>query len=149
MDALFDSVVANLLTEFIVVVFGVLFANFVQRRIKQWRYGGWRLMLYASEPLPHEATRPKDESTSPGPRPLLERELSADTAQRILYDKSELDVYLKGRVSPFANVNCDLVTELDSGASQVIVKDDVGRRITIYARSPKITLRSNDTGPAR
>lgn len=146
MDTLFDSVAANLLTEFIVVVFGVLFANFVQRRIKQWRYGGWHLLLYPGEPLPAEETKPKADA---GQRPLLERELSADTAQRILYDKSELDVYLKGRVSPFANVNCDLVTELDSGASPVIVKNDAARRITIYARSPKITLRSSDSGPAR
>lgn len=129
------------------VVFGVLFANFVQRRIKQWRYGGWRLLHHPGEPLPEETARPMDEAAAE--RPLLERELSADTAQRILYDKSELDMYLKGRVSPFANVNCDLVTELDSGTSPVIVKDDAGRRITIYARAPKITLRMTDSGPAR
>ena len=87
MDTLFDSVAANLLTEFIVVVFGVLFANFVQRRIKQWRYGGWHLLLYPGEPLPAEETKPKADA---GQRPLLERELSADTAQRILREAENL-----------------------------------------------------------
>lgn len=35
MDWLRESIIANLLPEFIVVVLGVLFANVVQRRIKQ------------------------------------------------------------------------------------------------------------------
>ncbi|MBX7250968.1 MAG: hypothetical protein K1X50_03220 [Candidatus Promineofilum sp.] len=143
MDALFDSVFANLLTEFIVVVAGVLFANFVQRRIKQQRYGGWQVILYSGEPLPDEEITTED-TTKDSSHPLLQRQLSADTAQRILYDQTELDIYLKGRISPFANVNCDLVTELESGKSPVIARDVVNRRFVIYARSPKITLRSTD-----
>jgi hypothetical protein len=147
MTTLFDSVFANLLTEFIVVVLGVLFANVIQRRIKQWRYGRWQLLLYTGEPLAEEAQPAARPALAD--QPLLERRLSADTAQRILHDPTELDIYLKGRVSPFANVNCDLVTELDAGNSPVIQMDKTARRITIYARSPKITLRTAKDTPTR
>jgi hypothetical protein len=75
--------------------------------------------------------------------------LSADTAQRILHDKTELDIYLKGRISPFANVKCDLVTELESGKSAVIDVDQANRRITIHARTPKIIVHPADGAPTR
>jgi len=140
MESFFDSVLANLVTEFLVVVFGVLFANFVQRSIKQRRYGGWKLLLYQGKPIG------ESEDAEPSETPLLERALSADTAQRILYDDNELDIFLKGRISPFADVNCDLVTELKSGKSPVIALNRNTRRITVIIRSPKITLKSKPGG---
>ena len=149
METLRDSVVANLVSEFLIVVFGVLVANFVQRRIKQSRYGRWHRVLYPAEPLPDEVQLPSSEVAEAGSRPLFRREISPDTAQRILHDQSELDIYLKGRLSPFANVNCDLISELESGNSMVITKNDKNRRITIYARSPKISLRNSSSAEPR
>lgn len=144
MDALFDSVIANLMTEFIIVVFGVVVANQVQQRYKQWRYGGWWMRIYPGEPLPpEEPGKPvASEMVNAIEQPIFERELSAETAQRVLHDKTDFDIYVKGRISPFYDVNCDLVTELDSGKSMVISKDNAKRVITVYARAPKITSRS-------
>lgn len=147
MGTLFDSVAANLLTEFIVVVLGVLFANLIQRRIKQWRYGRWRLLIHPGPPL--QEGEPKQVQSIPTDKPILDRPLSADTAQKILYDRTEFDIYVKGRISPFADVRCDLVTELDSGNSPIIQMDKANRRIIVFARSPKIDLRTPGDPPRR
>ena len=49
MDTLFDSVAANLLTEFIVVVLGVLSAYTVQKWWKERRYGDWHAFIYGED----------------------------------------------------------------------------------------------------
>lgn len=140
MDSFFDSILANLATEFVIVLFGVLVANQIQRYIKQWRYGRWRMRLLPVAP-PSGEGMVQSATAGANQTPILERELSPDTAQRILNDKTEFDIFVKGRISPFFDVNCDLVTELDSDNSSVITRDNVRRVITVYARPPMLTAK--------
>lgn len=145
MDGFFDSILANLATEFIIVLFGVLVAHQIQRYIKQWRYGRWRMLLLPVDPPLEDSSHSLRAGAATVERPpILERELSPDTAQRILTDKTEFDIFVKGRISPFFDVTCDLVTELDSGKSTVIIRDDVSRVITVYARPPMLTPKTSN-----
>ncbi len=130
MEQFFDSVLANLATEFVVVVVGVLIAHTLQKWWRERRYGGWRLVL-----------RHDDGAV------FLERALSAETAERLLHNEDDLDVYLKGRISPFANVDCDLIKELNDRPSTVINRDDAAKLITIWMRPAKFTLRHPPSRP--
>lgn len=144
MEGFFDSILANLVTEFIIVLFGVLVANQIQRYLKQLRYGRWKMRLLPVKPIVDGESGLSLGELETSRAPVLERDLSADTAQRILNDKTEFDIFVKGRISPFYDVKCDLVTELDSGHSDVITRDDVNRVITVYAHPDKLAPKSQN-----
>lgn len=109
----------TLLAEFIVVVVGVITARFIMDKVTEIRYGRWVVDIVR-----------QDGSL------ILTRKLTANKAQQLLPEESDLNPFLKGLVSPYAVVHCDLVTEgLEKG---VVVKDDQARRIIIRIIPPEI-----------
>lgn len=92
MDIL-NFVAQTLLGELIVVVVGVLFANFLRSRWEEWRYGGWRVQVREGETT------------------HVNRAISARKAKEILEEPADLAVFLKGIASPYAFLTCDLVED--------------------------------------
>lgn len=83
-----------LLGELVIVIVGVLFANFIKSRWDTWRYGGWRVLV-------------KDVDGTA----LVSREVSPRKAQEVLDEPADLAVFLKGVASSYATLNCDLIGE--------------------------------------
>ena len=87
------SIAANLTSEFIVVVFGILFVQFVRNRWDQRRYGRWQVVLKRGGEITHN------------------RDVSVAKTKQVHEMPEELSVFLKGVVSGLIWLNCDLVTE--------------------------------------
>lgn len=87
------GILTNLLSEFLIVVFGVLFANFIKNRIDAYRFGRWTVTVYDAGGEAHE------------------RPISPKKAQQILAVPEDKSVYLKGVASVYGRLNCDLITE--------------------------------------
>lgn len=120
------GVFVNLLTEFLIVIFGVAFVNRWKAWRQEQRYGRWHVFLL-------------DEDG----KELLDRPISPRKAEEVLTDEADLNVYLKGLISPFGVVKCDLVTRLREGVTEVIAKDDEARRLTIRVVPPDILPTAN------
>jgi hypothetical protein len=112
-------VAQTLLGEFLVVVAGVLFAHFIQNWWEQKRYGQWRVRILQ------------------GGEMILDREISARKAKEILEEPAELSVFLKGVVSPYAWVRCD------------ILKEGIERRLLVQDREQRIFFVDLDKNPAK
>ncbi len=84
-------ILESILQEVIVVAAGVLFAHFVSRKVDNIRFGKWRVILKRGD---HE---------------ILRRRISPAKVKAILEEPSELDDFLKGVVSPYAWIHCDII----------------------------------------
>lgn len=124
MDWLRESIIANLLTEFIIVVGGVLFAYTIQKWWKERRYGGWHAYIF-------------DEKGTQ----VLDRTLSAQLAERVIKDDHEKSLFLKSLASTYAEVNCDLPTEGDKRG--VYSQDNQARRMELRIKPPDIVARAS------
>jgi hypothetical protein len=91
---LIDFIFKSLLQEGIVIVAGVLVAFLIQKYWIQWRYGKWHVILLR------------------GGTEILNRDISPRKAKEILEEDSDLSVFLKGVISPYEWINCDLIEEL-------------------------------------
>ena len=101
----------SLLQEFIVVVVGVLVANYLLAAIDRRRFGGWQVQI----------TRNGQEITH--------RDVSARKAKDVLEESADLSVLLKGIISPYAHLNCDLITEGQENG--LLLVDKQSRRFLI------------------
>lgn len=112
------AIVQNLVASFLAVIFGIGFTFLVRRRWDQWKYGGWRVIVWKK-----------------GQREV-DRDISVDKAKEILKEKSELSAFLKGVASPYGWINCDI---LQKGVEEsLFVRDDQKRLLTIdLDRNPK------------
>ena len=86
-----DWLVSGLFQNLVWVVVGVFFVYFIRDRLEKWRYGGWVVLLKRGDKI------------------ILRRQVSHEKARDILDDASEKAVFLKGIVSPYARLNCDLI----------------------------------------
>lgn len=93
MDGVPIGIVTNLLSEFIVVVLGVLFAQFIKNRWDERRYGHWKVIINEADGQVHS------------------RSISPKKAKQILEVPEDLSVFLKGVVSAYAQLRVDLITE--------------------------------------
>ena len=112
MDSVIGGVLTNLVSEFIVVVFGVLFAQFVKSKWDAWRYGQWQVIVEEVDGTRHERT------------------ISPRKAKEILEASEDLSVFLKGVVSPYGHINCDLVSE--GRENGLLEEDHTNRRFVIH-----------------
>ncbi|MBI3960736.1 MAG: hypothetical protein HY328_18145 [Chloroflexi bacterium] len=92
-EGMWPNIAANLASEFIIVVLGILFVQFVRNRWDQRLYGGWKVVLKRAELIVHS------------------RDVSVAKAKQVHEMPEELSVFLKGVVSSYVWLNCDLVTE--------------------------------------
>jgi len=97
------GIVTNLLSEFLIVVIGVLFAQFIKSRWDNWRYGNWQVVVKDLDQVDHA------------------RPISAKKAKQILEMPEDLSVYLKGVASAYGWINVDLITE---GRDIELLKED-------------------------
>lgn len=103
MDNIPIGIVTNLLSEFLIVVFGVLFANYVKSRIDERRFGRWRVTVIDANGAAHE------------------RAVSPKKAQQILAVPEDKSVFLKGVAGNYGRINCDLITE---GVANGMLRED-------------------------
>ena len=106
-----ETVAESLLARFLVVVAGVVFAQFVQVRWERWRFGRWVVVVKR------------------GGEELLNRAISPHKAKEILEEPAELSVFLKGVLSPYAWIGCDLVGK--GRELGLLVEDRAARRFVI------------------
>jgi hypothetical protein len=102
-EGFWSNFFAGLFTELVVVIVGVLFAHSIQVWWMGWRYGGWRVRLVWGE------------------KQILERAISPRKARDILQELAELAKFLKGVISPYDTVHCDIIE--DGPKRGLLVKD--------------------------
>jgi hypothetical protein len=113
-DLIGNSIIAilqNLIASFLAVVFGIAFTQFVRRRWDERQYGRWHVIL-----------KKKGEVK-------INRAISVRKAKEILDEPADLSVFLKGVVSPYALLNCDIIEEGE--CLGLLVKDDVNRQFIV------------------
>jgi hypothetical protein len=86
-----DWLISGLFQNFVWFLVGVLFVYIFWDRLKNWRYGRWVVILKRGGEI------------------ILRRRVSPEKARDILADASDKAVFLKGIVSPYAYLNCDVV----------------------------------------
>ena len=111
MDWLINFTRSSLLQEFIIVVFGVLVAHPIQKYLDHRRYGNWRVIIEKAGGQ------------------LLGKSVSPGKVKAILEVPEDMGVFLKGLVSPFEWVNCDLID--DGPKLGLLIMDKQNRRIVI------------------
>ena len=111
MQGVFFGVFVNLLSEFVVVVLGVFFAQYIRSRLDRRRYGGWRVII-----------RRAGEKVDVRP-------VSHGKIKQIREIPEELSVFLKGVTSGYGWINCDLVTE--GRKLGMLIEDQSERTYTI------------------
>lgn len=99
------AIAQNLAASFIAVLLGLAFARFVQERIDNKRYGGYNVKVLRTE-------WDEDKSSSKQ-KTKVDRPISVAKAKAILAESADLSVFLKGVVSPYATLYCDLIAELE------------------------------------
>ncbi len=111
MDTIWNGVFINLLSEFLLVVAGVLFAQFIRSRWENRRYGGWEVLV-------------KQHGKKIDVRPI-----SPGKIKQIAEVPEELSVFLKGVASGYGWINCDLIT--DGRKNGMLVEDKTARKYII------------------
>ena len=120
----FSNVVAGVVTEIIIVVFGFLISHVILAQWVKWRYGGWRVVIKEGE------------------EEILSREISARKAKEILTEPADLSVFLKGVISPYERIRCDLIEE--GRKTGLLVEDREGKRFVIdLAKNKDCTEKDN------
>jgi hypothetical protein len=113
-DLIGSSIIAilqNLIASFLAVVFGIAFTQFVRRRWDERRYGKWRVIVKKKEEI------------------KVNRAISVRKAQEILDEPADLSVFLKGVVSPYGLLNCDIIEE---GVRRgLLIEDHVKRQFIV------------------
>jgi hypothetical protein len=85
-----QAIVESIAGKIAVVVAGVLFAQLIRRWYDMLRHGKWRVVIVK------------------GGKTLLDDAVSVAKAKQVREMPEELPVFLKGKVSPFEWLNCDL-----------------------------------------
>ncbi len=110
--------------EFAAMVAAVLFVQIIQRLWDFLRFGNWRVVLMKEG------------------KEILDREISTGKAKEILDEDAELAVFLKGVISPYAWVTCDL---LKKGREIGLLNEDNKSRIFMVDLDKNQPVGSNPT----
>ena len=113
-DLVMSSIIAillNLIANFLVVVSGIFFTQFVLSRRDEHKYGGWHVIIKKKEEI------------------KVDRAISVRKAKEILNEPADLSVFLKGIVSPYSSLNCDLIKEGECRG--LLIRDNVNRQFIV------------------
>ena len=113
-DLIWSFIIAisqNLIASFLAVVLGIAFTQFVRNRLNEHRYGRWHVII-----------KKKDEIK-------VNRAISVRKAKEILDEPADLSVFLKGVVSPYALLNCDIIG--DGKRLGLLIQDSINRQFII------------------
>ena len=111
MTSFLIGICVNLSSEFLVVVVGVLFAQFIRSWYDRRRYGGWQVIVKRGDTV------------------IDVRPVSSGKIKQVNDIPEDLSVFLKGVASGYEWINCDLVTE--GRNLGLLVEDKVARKIVI------------------
>ena len=106
-----EFLIQTVLAEGIVVVIGVLIAHLILRNWERWRYGKWHVVVKGAGEV------------------HVDRPVSPSKAKQVLEEPADLSVFLKGVVSPYDWIKCDLIgrgTEIG-----LLVVDEINKRFVI------------------
>jgi len=107
-----DFIVEQVLAAFIAVLFGLLVAFLTREIWNRWRYGRWHIIVMDSKGVQK-----------------LDRRVSAGKVKEILAEPAEKAVFLKGVISPYAELHCDI---LENGPNLgLLMEDRKNRRFLI------------------
>ena len=105
------TVLLNLISNFLIVVFGIFFTQFVRRRLDERRYGRWHVIIKEKDQI------------------KVKRAISVRKAKEILNEPADLSVFLKGIVSPYTSLNCDIIE--DGQRCGLLIRDNVNRQFIV------------------
>lgn len=112
MDIL-QNIIQNLVYDLFKITLSFIFARYLyETYFMKWLWGGWCIILKEGE------------------KTITEREMSPTTYKRIKEDDTELSVYIKGVVSPFAWINIDVVSD-EARQSKFLQWDQANKLIII------------------
>ncbi len=118
---------SGLLQNFTWLVLTIAFTSGIWRLYLKWRYGGWNVTLMK------------------GKDPILTRKVSINKARECLEDESEKAVFLKGIVSPYGRLTCDIIEEgleKDGPNRGLLEEDKRSRKWIIHLDHPGFELES-------
>lgn len=101
----------NLISSFLAVVLGIAFTQFVRNRLDERRYGRWHVIIKKNGEI------------------KVNRAISVRKAKEILDEPADLSVFLKGVVSPYALLNCDIIG--DGERLGLLIQDSIHRQFII------------------
>jgi hypothetical protein len=113
-DLIWSSIIAisqNLIASFLAVVLGIAFTQFIGRRWEEHRYGRWHVVIKKKEEI------------------KVNRAISVRKAKEILDEPADLSVFLKGVVSPYAFLNCDIIEEGERLG--LLIRDNINRQFIV------------------
>jgi hypothetical protein len=102
------SLLENLAANIVAAFLGVVAAWLIRHGWEKWRFGRWRVVV-----VQDGVTR-------------VDRAISVGKAKEILQEPAELSVFLKGLVSPYDTLHCDIIQE---GEKLGLLNKDSARRI--------------------
>jgi hypothetical protein len=105
------AILQNLIASFLAVVFGIAFTQLVRCRWDEYQYGRWHVIIKENEVI------------------KVNRAISVRKAKEILDEPADLSVFLKGIVSPYALLNCDIIEEGE--CLGLLIKDGVNRQFIV------------------
>jgi hypothetical protein len=105
------AILQNLIASFLAVVFGIAFTQLVRRHWDEHLYGRWHVIIKKKEEI------------------KVNRAISVRKAKEILDEPADLSVFLKGIVSPYALLNCDIIEEGE--CIGLLIKDSVNRQFIV------------------
>jgi len=109
-EGIASFVLQTILGELLIVILGVIFARLVLSRWEKWRYGKWRVIVQRQGET------------------LVDRKISPRKAKEILEEPADLSVFLKGTVSPYAFLRCDIIQK---GVERGLFIKDEERRLLV------------------
>lgn len=126
-----EFIIQTLLAELIVVIVGVVIAHLFLDNYVRWRFGKWRVIVKGEDVY-------------------VDRPVSARKAQEVLEEPAELSVFLKGVVSPYLWIKCDIIEHgIDSGFLTVNKRDSVFViDLTKHDKCHESTKNSSSTPPS-
>ncbi len=109
--AIAQNLVASVLYTLLGVILGVFVIDRYRERRNRKLYGGWHVMV-----------------TRRGTT-LVDRAISVRKAKEILEESSELSVFIKGVVSPYERLNCDILDR--QKYPELLLQDALNRRFIV------------------
>lgn len=125
-------IIQNLLASTLYTLLGLLLGVFVIQRYRTWRdkhkYGRWHVIVTKSGET------------------IVDRQISVRKAKEILDESSDLSVFIKGVVSPYEYLNCDILD--GEKHPHLLVQEGENRRFVVNLdKNPPPSNKSR--GPAQ
>jgi hypothetical protein len=112
-----EGIVAGFIYDVASLAIAFILVKIIYEKLyMKWKWGGWRVKIC--------------ENSTDGGDVLVDRKLSIQAAKRILEDRGEFSIYVKGIVSPYAYLNIDIASD-EAEEIGLIQRDIAGQEIVV------------------